>query len=224
MYCYPSLSRFHSRQIWYRILRSFNTNSLSLFLVLSHPDSNRRLNLLFKYLKTLFTQAQISVQTKHSQWLNSQPTGFRVCHFCTRGCHGYESSKRLRRGETMPSHREQTWHASRQEPEHLIMEMEASDWTLRGNACLRRPLNTKRTDCHCCAAVPVFGCHFEANLTVDSQTVITQVICHVYMPLPYTLLYHTIYLWSAVIHRLAPTYSICAFALEDVCVCMNMEN
>lgn len=178
--------------------------------------------MLFKYLKTLFTQAQISVQTKHSQWLNSQPTGFRVCHFCTRGCHGYESSKRLRRGETMPSHREQTWHTSRQEPEHLIMEMEASDWTLRVNACLRRPLNTKCTDCHFVVLLYLCLAVFLKQISQwtrrrSSHKLSAMFICH--FSIPYTLLYHTIYLWSAVIHRLAPTYSICTFALEDVCVC-----
>lgn len=39
-----------------------------------------------------------------------------------------------------------------------------------------------------------------------------------YFSILYTLLYHTIYLWSAVIHRLAPTYSTCTFVWK-LCAC-----
>ncbi len=133
---------------WLRSINKF----FSLLLVLWHSDSNPRLSLhvLFKYLKTLFTQAQIAVQIILSQWLDSQPTCFRVCHFCTWGCHGYQSSKRpdkerqCRRTENKPG-QTTTRQEAEIEPEHLNLEMEATDWTLRGNAHLRRRSNSKHT-------------------------------------------------------------------------------
>lgn len=91
--------------------RSINTNSSHFYLyfdILTAIPDLVYMCFLNTWI-TLFTQAQIAVQIILSQWLDSQPTCFRVCHFCTWGCHGYQSSKRLRQGETMPSHREQTW-------------------------------------------------------------------------------------------------------------------
>lgn len=166
-------------------LRSINTNSshFCLYFHILTAIADLVYMCFLNTWKTLFTQAQIAVQTKLSLWLDSQPTSFRVFHFCTRGCHGYPSSKQLRQGETMPSHQDQpgqttTRQEAEIEPEHLNLEMEATDWTLRGNAHLRRRLNSEHTDWH---TVPVFVCLFEANLSVDTQTVITQVVCHVYM-------------------------------------------
>ncbi len=123
---------------------------------------------------------------------------------------GSDKERQCRRTENKPG-QTTTRQEAEIEPEHLNLEMEATDWTLRGNAHLRRRSNSKHTDWH--NNVPVFVCLFEANLSVDTQTVITHVICHVYM-----LLYHTIYLWSAVIHRLVPTYSICTFVWK-LCAC-----
>lgn len=97
----------------------------SLFLVLSHPDSNRRLSLhvLFKYLKNIVyagtdscTNKALSMARLTTRKLQSMPLLYE-------GLPWLQSSKWLRQGETMPSHGEQTWPTARQEaevePEHL---------------------------------------------------------------------------------------------------------
>lgn len=57
---------------------------------------------------------------------------------------------------------------------HFSLEIDATEWTIRGNAHLRRCSNTEHTDCHSCVWL-----FFEADLFVDTRTA----ICNVYMPL-----------------------------------------
>lgn len=158
----------------------------SLLLVLSHPDSNRRLSLhvLFKYLKNIVyagtdscTNKALSMARLATHKLQSMPLLYTGLPWLPVLPSGSDKEKQCRRTENKPG-QTTTRQEAEIEPEHLNLEMEATDWTLRGNAHLRRRSNSKHTDWH---TVPVFVCLFEANLSVDTQTVITQVVCHVYM-------------------------------------------
>lgn len=72
----------------------------------------------------------------------------------------------------------------------------------------------------CCTSGVLFSWLLKANIIADTHihTSSAMFICH--LSVLYTLLYYTtIYLWTAVTHRLAPTYSTCTIEWK-VCVCV----
>ncbi len=160
----------------------------SLLLVLSHPDSNRRLSLhvLFKYLKNIVYAGTDSCYKQASLWLDSQPTSFRVFHFCTRGCHGYQSSsssdkeRQCRHTENKPG-QTTTRQEAEIEPEHLNLEMEATDWNSERKCTSEAPFETlKHTDgtLYLCLSVCLFLKQISQWTHRRSSH---KVVCHVYM-------------------------------------------